>query len=388
LKLALEIFRMQAGDMSISNALTVSRPAATAFVVIGMFWGCFAAYVPVIKAQLGASDALFGTLLLGSATGLVSAMWLAPYADRFFGARGMQVGAAMLAVAWLLPGQMTNPWLFAVTMAFVGLASGMLDVVMNARVSELEAQHAKPLMNVNHAMFSVAYAVGAILVSFTREAGLGPTPVFAGFAVLAFLMLPLMRLEVAVVPSEDGYSGAYPIWPILLCGGIILVAFMSEATVEAWSALHVERTLGGGAAEGALGPAMLGITMAIGRFSGQAVAERVSDLTMFIGASLMATTGAVIAALVGFGVLGLGVSVIGPIGLALVGRLVAPHLRTEAISRTAVMGFAGFFIAPVLMGGLSEAFGLRVAFLGVAVLLFSAIPLSLIVKKLPAHSRT
>jgi MFS family permease len=273
---------MQAGDMSISNALTVSRPAATAFVVIGMFWGCFAAYVPVIKAQLGASDALFGTLLLGSATGLVSAMWLAPYADRFFGARGMQVGAAMLAVAWLLPGQMTNPWLFAVTMAFVGLASGMLDVVMNARVSELEAQHAKPLMNVNHAMFSVAYAVGAILVSFTREAGLGPTPVFAGFAVLAFLMLPLMRLEVAVVPSEDGYSGAYPIWPILLCGGIILVAFMSEATVEAWSALHVERTLGGGAAEGALGPAMLGITMAIGRFSGQAVAERVSDLTMLI----------------------------------------------------------------------------------------------------------
>jgi MFS family permease len=396
LKLALEIFRMQAGDMSISNALTVSRPAATAFVVIGMFWGCFAAYVPVIKAQLGASDALFGTLLLGSATGLVSAMWLAPYADRFFGARGMQVGAAMLAVAWLLPGQMTNPWLFAVTMAFVGLASGMLDVVMNARVSELEAQHAKPLMNVNHAMFSVAYAVGAILVSFTREAGLGPTPVFAGFAVLAFLMLPLMRLEVAVVPSEDGYSGAYPIWPILLCGGIILVAFMSEATVEAWSALHVERTLGGGAAEGALGPAMLGITMAIGRFSGQAVAERVSDLTMLIGASLLATTGAVIAALapapivayVGFGVLGLGVSVIGPIGLALVGRLVAPHLRTEAISRTAVMGFAGFFIAPVLMGGLSEAFGLRVAFLGVAVLLFSAIPLSLIVKKLPAHSRT
>lgn len=387
---------MQAGDMSISNALTVSRPAATAFVVIGMFWGCFAAYVPVIKAQLGASDALFGTLLLGSATGLVSAMWLAPYADRFFGARGMQVGAAMLAVAWLLPGQMTNPWLFAVTMAFVGLASGMLDVVMNARVSELEAQHAKPLMNVNHAMFSVAYAVGAILVSFTREAGLGPTPVFAGFAVLAFLMLPLMRLEVAVVPSEDGYSGAYPIWPILLCGGIILVAFMSEATVEAWSALHVERTLGGGAAEGALGPAMLGITMAIGRFSGQAVAERVSDLTMLIGASLLATTGAVIAALapapivayVGFGVLGLGVSVIGPIGLALVGRLVAPHLRTEAISRTAVMGFAGFFIAPVLMGGLSEAFGLRVAFLGVAVLLFSAIPLSLIVKKLPAHSRT
>ena len=379
--------------MSIRTALSVSRPAATAFVVIGMFWGCFAAYVPVIKDQLGASDAVFGTLLLGSATGLVSAMWLAPYADRVLGARGMQVGAVMLAVFWLLPGQTTNPWLFAFTMAFVGLASGVLDVVMNARVSELEAKHAMPLMNVNHAMFSVAYAAGAILVSFTREAGLPPTPVFAGLAVLAFCMLPLMRLDVDYVAADEDYVGSYPLWPILLCGAIILVAFMSEATVEAWSALHIERTLGGGAAEGALGPAMLGITMAIGRFSGQAVAERMNEMSVLVGASIMSATGAVIAALaptplfayVGFGVLGLGVSVIGPIGLAMVGKLVAPHMRTEAISRTAVIGFAGFFIAPILMGLMSEAFGLRIAFLGVALLLLSALPLAVMIKRLPRH---
>ncbi len=380
--------------MSIVNALKTSRPAATAFVVIGMFWGCFAAYVPVIKAQLGASDALFGTLLLGSAAGLVSAMWLAPYADRVLGARGMQVGAAALAVFWLFPGQMTHPVLFAVTMAFVGLASGVLDVVMNARVSELEAIHSRPLMNVNHAMFSVAYAAGAILVSFTREAGIGPAPVFAGFAMLALLMLPIMRLEVSHVAAQEGYAGRYPLAPILLCGGIVLIAFMSEATVEAWSALHVERTLGGGAAEGALGPAMLGITMAIGRFSGQAVSERLSEFAVVLGATVVSASGAVIAALaptpiiayVGFGILGLGVSVIGPIGLALVGRLVAPHLRTEAISRTAVIGFSGFFLAPVMMGFLSEAFGLRAAFLCVAVLLFSVVPLALMIRKLPHHT--
>ena len=76
-------------------------------------------------------------------------------------------------------------------------------------------------------------------------------------------------------------------WPILLCGGIVLIAFMSEATVEAWSALHVERTLGGGAAEGALGPAMLGLTMAFGRFSGQAVAERLREVHVLIGASIL-----------------------------------------------------------------------------------------------------
>jgi MFS family permease len=242
-------------------------------------------------------------------------------------------------------------------------------------------------------MFSVAYAAGALIVGAAREAGLPPAPVFAGFGAIAILLLPMMRMDVTYVDAEEGYVGACPLWPILLCGAIVLVAFMSEATVEAWSALHVERTLGGGAAEGALGPAMLGITMAIGRFSGQAVAERLREIPVVIGASVISAVGAVVAALaptpfvayIGFGVLGLGVSVIGPMGLALVGKLVAPHLRTEAISRTAVIGFSGFFFAPMLMGLLSDAFGLRVAFVAVAVLLLSVVPVALFAKRLPVR---
>lgn len=372
--------------MSVLNALFVSRKPAAAFVVVGLFWGAFAAHVPVLKAQLNASDALFGILLLGSATGLVSSMWLAPRADRILNGRGMQVGVLALSMVWLLPGQISAPLLFAATMALVGLASGLLDVVMNARVSELEAKHDLPLMNANHAMFSVAYATAALISGFTREAGVSPTWVFAGIGMFCVLMVPFMRMDVTYVDPEEGYSGRYPLWPILLCGAIVLVAFMSEATVEAWSALHVERTLGGGAAEGALGPAMLGITMAIGRFSGQAVAARLREVTVVIVASVISASGAIIAATaptpvvayMGFGVLGLGVSVIGPMGLALVGKLVPPHLRTEAISRTAVMGFSGFFFAPMLMGLVSELYGLRVAFGGVALLLISTAPLALL----------
>ena len=377
--------------MSILNALVLSRRPAAAFVVIGVFWGCFAAHVPVIKAQLGASDALFGTLLLGSAAGLVSSMWLAPQADRLLGGRGMQVGVVLLSLAWLIPAQITLPLAFAAAMALVGLCSGLLDVVMNARVSELEARHNRPLMNANHAMFSVAYAVSALIVGATREAGFPPGPVFAGFALFCIALVPFMRMDVTVVQAEDGYAGHYPFWPILLCGLIVLIAFMSEATVEAWSALHVERTLGGGAAEGALGPAMLGFTMAVGRFSGQVVAERMSETRVVLAASLVSATGAVVVALAptplvayaGFAVLGLGVSVIGPMGLALVGKLVAPHLRTEAISRTAVIGFSGFFFAPMLMGLMSQFFGLRAAFGGVALMLILLVPLASMASRQP-----
>ncbi len=381
--------------MSILNALYISRRPAAAFVVVGLFWGCFAAYIPVIKGQLGASDGLFGLLLLGSATGLVSSMWIAPRADKVLGARAMQVGAVLLACFWLVPGQITTPVLFAVTMGFVGLCSGLLDVVMNARVSELEAEHSRSLMNANHAMFSMAYAVAAVITGFAREAGMPPTPVFAGFGLVAILLVPMLNMEVARVSAEDDHQGKYPLWPIVICGAIVLIAFMSEATVETWSALHVERTLGGGAAEGALGPAMLGFTMTFGRFSGQVIAERFRETQVMIIASLVAALGAIIASIaqtpiiayVGFGTLGIGVSVIGPMALALVGKLVAPHLRTEAISRCAVIGFSGFFFAPTLMGMVSENHGLRIAFVSVALLLIATAPLAVLAARLPLHSK-
>ena len=378
--------------MSVVSALILSRRPASAFVVAGLFWGCFAAYVPVIKAQMGVNDAQFGTLLLGSAFGLVSSMFLAPRVDRLLGERGMQVAAVLLAFVWLFPAQITTPVVFFAVFVGVGLCSGLLDVIMNARVSELEGRTGRSLMNGNHAMFSVAYAIGALVVGAAREGGLDPLWVFGAMGIVTLLIATQLRIHVDTVEPADGIRGRFPLIPILICGGIVLVAFMSEATVEAWAALHVERTLGGGAAEGALGPAMLGVTMAIGRFSGQVVSEKLREVSVILWASLISASGAIVAALaptpmvayVGFGILGLGVSVIGPMGLALVGKLVAAHHRTEAISKAAVMGFSGFFLAPVLMGYASQAFGLRVAFACVALLLVTAVPLSLLAARLRA----
>jgi MFS family permease len=136
---------------------------------------------------------------------------------------------------------------------------------------------------------------------------------------------------------------------------------------------------------------MLGLTMTIGRFGGQVVAERLREVQVVVIAGTVAAAGALLAAWagapwvaqVGFGLFGLGVSVIGPMGLALVGKMVAPHYRTEAISRAAVIGFSGFFFAPVLMGLVSQGFGLRWAFTLVAVLVASSIPLALFLARRP-----
>ena len=90
--------------MYVLQALSVSRRPAIAFVIVGLFWGCFAAYVPEVKARLGVNDATFGLLLLCNALGLVSSMFLAPRFDRILGARGMQIAVCYLPKLSCYPG--------------------------------------------------------------------------------------------------------------------------------------------------------------------------------------------------------------------------------------------------------------------------------------------
>jgi MFS family permease len=276
----------------------------------------------------------------------------------------------------LAPGFATTPISFFLAMVLLGLSSGLLDIVSNARVSELEARHNRSLMNANHAMFSLAYALSAIATGFGREAGFSPATIFTTLAFLVCLLSLRMRIEPTPFCEAERRLLHLPWAIILLCGGIVLLAFFVEAVVESWSALHIERTLGGRAAEGAFGPAILGLTMAAGRFSGQAIAGRFQDITIITLGAAMACIGAMTAAFagappmayLGFGIMGLGISVVGPMALALVGRLVPPAHRTTAVARVNVIGFAAFVLAPAVMGQVSDAYGLRVAFAVVGVL--------------------
>ena len=348
---------------------------------MGVLWGSFAAFVPDLKAGIGASDALFGIILSVSAIGLMSAMLVAPALDRRFTDRAMPVCAIFLAVGYLFPGLAAVPLTFAMAMFWVAFASGLMDIVMNARVSELEATERRSLMNLNHAMFSFSYAAAAFATGLVRDAELPPIVMFASLAVLIAVATPFMRMPVAQADADNPKGTGYPVGAVVLGGIVVMIAFMSEAASESWSALHVERSLGGSAMQGALGPTMLGLTMGFGRLAGQVISERVDNALLIGVAAIVSSCGAFLAAAaetpvqayLGFGILGLGVSVIAPTALAMVGQSVGPGPRTHAISRTAVIGFSGFFIGPPMMGLLSEFAGLPVAFMVVGVLLIIAL---------------
>ncbi|RVV97264.1 MFS transporter [Mesobaculum littorinae] len=381
--------------MSLLTTLRLIGPAACAFVVLGGGWGIFAASVPDLKGAIGAGDGDFGLAVLCSSSGLLAAMWLAPQSDRRLGAMAVPVTATLFACALLLPAMADRVTHFALAMIPVGLCSGLLDVSMNARVSEAEARAGRPLMNLAHALYSLSYAVAAVATGWAREADWPPVALFA--ILLALVLVGVRRMVVPVAPVPDAANATrqgFPVLLVTLAGATVLFGFMAENAVEGWSALHLERTLGGGAAEGALGPAMLGLTMGVGRVAGQVFSERFATHKVLTAGALVAAAGIAAAAAApglavayaGFAVFGLGVSVVVPLALAMVGAEVSPAHRTRAISRTAVVGFFGIVFGPPLMGGVSEVAGLRAAF-GAQVLLLLAVPLCLVAFRRAAARR-
>ncbi|MFP7672657.1 MFS transporter [Marivita sp. S0852] len=364
--------------MSMIQDLVESRKAAASFASIGVLWGTFAALVPAIKQQVGLDDAVFGLCLTLGALGAVGAMWLAPMAERIFGTRILPVVTSTVAAASIPIAFVTEA--VGLTLAFIAMSmsSGMLDVVANARISAIESRVRRSLMNLNHAIFSIAYGAAAFATGLAREAGLGPVEIFAACCAVNFWLTYMSSGTPRSKPGQEDETPLPPAalpWSLLVpVALILLVGFMAEQSTEGWSALHLERTLDAGAAGGALGPTLLGLTMAIGRLSGQIFANRVSELLVIRWACLLSGGGAIIAALapnivlayLGFALLGLGISVVVPMAMGWMGRHVTDDQRSVAIARVSVLGYAAFFIGPIMMGSLGQIFGLRVAFGAIA----------------------
>lgn len=350
-----------------------------AFVVLGCAWGAFAALVPDLQKAIGVGDGELAGVMLISAIGAIAAMRFAPWLDSKLGRHGIVVLTVVLLLVFQLPGQMSTWAGLTIALFLCAAATGSLDVVMNAHLSQIEAREGRPLMSFHHAMFSFGYAIAAFSTGLIREAGGGAVVSFALVGLLGLLLLPSMVLPKTVVAQDQeknaSMSGNNRF--LIIIGLIIAIAFMCEQASEGWSALHLERSLNAGAALGAMGPAILGLTMGIGRLGGQAIAQYLSEERVIQIAAIFAALGSAVAAAainfpltyLGFAALGLGISVIAPLGLALVGRISPADQRVKAISNVALIGYTGFFIGPPIMGGLAEIASLATSFAALALLL-------------------
>lgn len=337
------------------------------FVVLGLFWGAWAAVLPSVQDATGASKGALGFALLFVSVGSVPAMLLiaGPAVDRY-GPRAVAVACAAFAGAATLPGLAGSLPVLIVTLLAAGAASGALDVGINANIGRFEAVSGKRLMPLAHGLYSVGILVGAVGAGLARNQGVGREPILLAVAVTVggtALLLGSDRSswQSASVPGTDRRIKIER--TLVLIGVVGAAAFVVEGGMESWSALFLERLLHADPAVSGLGPGIFGASMAAGRFYGQAT--RFADRPLLIGGAVAAAAGcAVVAAapnaplaLFGFAVAGIGISLNAPIVFGTAGRISA-----NAVATVTTLGYVGLLIGPPLVGGVAQAVSLRGSF--------------------------
>lgn len=372
------------------------RTAVTAlFAFDGAVFGSWAARIPDVTAQVGATHATLGVALLCVSLGALASMQLTGVlAGRFGAGRVALAGTAGAALVVPLPGLATSiPQLSAVLLLF-GALTGMVNVAINSAGVAVEARRpGRALLPALHAAFSFGGLVGAAAGGVAST--LGPVlPHLAAVGVVGLVLVAATRSTLAGLrdgegrePATDRPAGSGP--PrrgralVVLLGLIAGCTAFGEGAITDWGALHLRETLGATPAMAAAGYSCFSMAMACGRLTGGVLLRRLGETRLLGGGALLAAAGMTAAlvtsspelALAGFVLVGLGLANLFPVTIARAGA----HSGSRGVALASTVGYSGLLGGPPAIGFLAEHAGLPAALASVPLLAVVAAGLALAV---------
>ena len=371
---------------------TARLAVMTVFLLNGTALGNWFPRIPAVQRELDLSDGLLGVALLGTAVGALLAMPATGWLIARHGSRAVTtVSALALFAALPLPAFAPSlAWLIP-ALALLGAANGVLDVSMNAQAVAVERRYGRPIMTTFHGLFSLGGLVGAVVawLAVGGEATVAGRTIGLGIEVgprahllaVALVLVPIALLARGrLLPARVDAGGDAPAFarPSRALAGLGVVAFcvlLGEGAVADWSAVYLRNDVGTTAGFAALGYAAFSVTMALGRFAGDRLTERLGPVAIVryggllvavgLGAGLAAAEP--VATLIGFACVGAGLACAFPVVLSAAGRQATLH-PGAALAAVSTAGYSGFLAGPPLIGFVAEAAGLRAGLATVALL--------------------
>ncbi len=342
---------------------------AVFFFINGAVLASWVPHIPAIKSRYMMTDGTLGLVLLSMAGGSVLALPLAGWLVGRLGSR-VTTAASGVALCLALPLPIASPSviLLSLSLGLLGACNGLLDVSMNAQAAEIQQRIRRPIMSSFHALFSLGGVIGALLASGAMTLGVSDTG-HVGVSAAIALCAVVLAIQGLVLPQPRSYAAGpgvtRPSGALVTLGILALLGLLAEGAVADWSAVYLHDTLGSSPATAAVGFAAFSLTMAAGRFTGDALVGRAGPRRVLRGSSAVAAVGLAAALLVGhpatgvvgFALVGLGIANIIPVLFSAAARVpgVPPGRALAAVATT---GYLGFLAGPPLIGAVAEAAGL------------------------------
>jgi MFS family permease len=343
-----------------------ARAAVTVtFAANGFLFGSWVPRIPEVKHHLHLSSAGLGIALLAPAVGAVLSMTVYGRASARYGsARVTRVALVLFcATAWL-PGLAGNLPVLWLTLFVWGTSVGGLDVAMNAQGVTVEHAYERPVLSGFHAAWSLGSLAGALLGGLGAGAHVS---IAAQQAVLAgVLLVGVLLAGRAYLPDPPHHAEAptsgrrgMPELRLLLLGIAGLFALLSEGAVADWSGVLLRDNMNANPGQVGLAYAAFSLTMTAGRLAGDRVvhalgrARAIAVLTIIGAAGLAAglATTVLVGAVIGFALLGIGLSVMVPVLFSTAADGAAPG---PAIATVSTLGYTGFLIGPTAIGLIAQ----------------------------------
>lgn len=374
------------------------------FLVNGMGYTSVVPWLPVIKSDLGLSNAALGgaiaTLPLGA---LLLGMLAGPLIGRYGSARVSVAFGLVLSLALPLVA-LAPSWLTVAAVFFcIGTADAVMDSAMNSHGLRVQRRYGRSIIVTFHAVWSMG-AVSAGLLG-AGAAGLGvPMIVHLGAVAVLLTIVTLVAARFTLPGPEhaergDGADAARPAavlrtvgsaaGPLFALGVLLMLAGAIEDSAASWGAVYMRGELNAAAFLAGLPFVVCQACMTVGRLTGDRLTDR-------FGAVAVARTGATLAALglggallfptpvttiVGFGLSGLGIATLFPLALAAAGHI--PGVRSgDGVTIVAWLARVGFLAFPPIVGAIADASSLRI---GLALMPAAGVVVALLARTLPSR---
>lgn len=349
------------------------------FFIAGFAIASWAPLVPYAQERLQADPATLGSILLCLGLGAVIGMPLASALSGKLGTKRIIVTAAASLVLTLpLLALVSNTVLLALCLLLFGAAIGAIDVAGNIHGTEVQHLADKPLMSSFHGFYSIGGLVGASGMTLALASGVSVvTATLCGAGVILFSLLCAAN---NFMPSPSHNQDQHPLFilpkgKVITIGMLIFVIFLAEGAMLDWSALLLSQEKALNLAYSGAGYALFAITMTLSRLCGESLISRLGERVTLLAGMLGTGLGLIMAAVVSplwlvmsaIALAGFAAGNIVPILFTLAGRQKAMPMA-HAIGAISILGYGGVLLGPAMIGYISHATGLVIAFASTGVL--------------------
>lgn len=365
-------------------ALTLNRTSkvyriavGTLFFLQGLCFATWASRIPSIQQNLALSDSMLGLILFAIPVGsLLSLLFSAALVTRF-GSKRVAANALLLYSLFLpVIGFSNSPVLLITSLVGFGMAGNTSNIAINTQGVYVEARYGRNIMASFHGLWSLAGFVAAGTGSYMIGNGIVPlthfvlvtTLLVAGVAISFQYLLPDEKRS-----AEPTKVFVKPDKFLLTLGVLAFCCMICEGAMFDWSGIYFQKVVQAEKNWVGAGYTAFMCAMATGRFVADWVANRLkfkktilaSGLLIACGLSIAATMPLLMPSIVGFVLVGFGVSSVIPLVYSEAGK--AKTLSAgSALTAVSSIGFLGFLMGPPVIGLIAGAFNLRASFAFIA----------------------